>query len=359
MNTQEIADIIRESEQVIPIGNRTKLTLSADVLASATVLEMREHSGIVAYDPDEYTVTAKSGTTLAEVVDAVSQHGQYLPFDPLLVASGATLGGVVATNTSGSGRLRYGGVRDFILGVRFVDGLGNIAQGGGKVVKNASGFDLPKFMVGSLGRYGILTEITLKVFPSPAAYQTLQLNFSTLNAALEAIYSLANQPFELDALDFWQPDRTLPDTQCLIRIGGLTDILDERVTRLKTWLQDNTAVSTIDVKVDDAQIWSDLNALQWAADNDTIVKIPVPPRKLLELDQSGAIDKVHYYAAGNGALVTTQDLDALTTDLNRLQLNGLQLRGTNDQPILGNITWRPFAQRIKQALDPKNKFLGI
>ena len=92
------------------------------------------------------------------------------------VDAGATLGGTVAAGVSGPGRFRFGGVRDFILGVRFVDGQGRLLRMGGKVVKNCAGFDLPKFFVGSLGRFGVLAEVTFKVFPAPASRLTLKLD---------------------------------------------------------------------------------------------------------------------------------------------------------------------------------------
>src|SRR4029450_4463398 len=91
---------------------------------------------------------------------ALAARGQSLRCDPFLLDAGATLGGTVAAGLSGPGRFRYGGLRDFILGVRFVDGLGRLMHMGGKVVKNAAGFDLPKFLVGSLGRFGVLAELT-------------------------------------------------------------------------------------------------------------------------------------------------------------------------------------------------------
>src|SRR5436190_11409249 len=117
---------------------------------------MRHLSGMMEYDPAEFTFTALAGTPLAVVQKELAGNGQYLPFDPPLAAQGATLGGTVAAGLSGPGRLRYGGVRDFIVGVQWVDGSGTVIRGGGKVVKNAAGFDFPKLFTGSLGRLGIL-----------------------------------------------------------------------------------------------------------------------------------------------------------------------------------------------------------
>src|SRR6185503_15751320 len=137
-----------QGQRSLPRGGGTKDALSS-AGGETTRLDLGGCAGIVEYAPSEFTVTALAGTPIAEMVAALGERGQYLPFDPILVEAGATLGGTIAAGVSGSGRARYGGIRDFILGVRFLDGGGTLVRGGGKVVKNAAGFDLPKLMVGS------------------------------------------------------------------------------------------------------------------------------------------------------------------------------------------------------------------
>ena len=126
-----------------------------------------------------------AGTRVSEVVATLGEQGQYLPFDPLLADSGATIGGTVASNASGPGRFRFGGIRDFLLGVRFVDGRGNCIRGGGQVVKNAAGFDYPKLLVGSQGKLGLIYELTFKVFPRPESYATLISRFDRLGRCVK------------------------------------------------------------------------------------------------------------------------------------------------------------------------------
>src|SRR6266851_2564262 len=150
-NIDEVQKAVAESARVVVRGAGTKGGLCAPD-GDATVLDLSTLSGVLEYEPGEFTFTALAGTPVATVNRLLAEHGQYLPFDPPLVERGATLGGTVAAGLSGSGRYRFGGVRDFIIGVRFVDGQGQLVRGGGKVVKNAAGFDLPKLMVGSLGR---------------------------------------------------------------------------------------------------------------------------------------------------------------------------------------------------------------
>jgi glycolate oxidase FAD binding subunit len=110
-------------EQLVVRGGGTKPALST-AGDGAVVLATHRLAGIVEYAPGEFVFTARTGTWLQEIAAVLSKHGQYLPFDPPLAAAGATLGGTIAAGLSGSGRQRYGGVRDFLIGVRFVDGTG-------------------------------------------------------------------------------------------------------------------------------------------------------------------------------------------------------------------------------------------
>src|SRR5512143_1651914 len=163
---EELQSMVRGSPHVLPRGGGTKPALST-AHNGATVIDLAPLAGMLEYEPGEFVFTALAGTRLADVRAQLAEHGQYLPFDPLLVDRGATLGGTIAAGANGPGRYRYGGVRDFLLGVRFVDGAGEIVHAGGKVVKNSAGFDIPKLMVGSLGQLGALIEVSFKVFPQP------------------------------------------------------------------------------------------------------------------------------------------------------------------------------------------------
>ena len=168
----------------------------------AQLVDLSTLQGVVDYQPDEYTFTARAGTPVAEIAAMLAEKGQYLPFDPPLGDRGATLGGTVAAGLSGAGRFRYGGIRDFLIGIRFVDGQGQEIRGGGAVVKNAAGFDFPKLFVGSLGRLGILTELTFKVFPQPPAFATVTADFGTLSDLLAALDAVTRSAIDLHAVDF-------------------------------------------------------------------------------------------------------------------------------------------------------------
>ncbi|MCS6846700.1 MAG: FAD-binding protein, partial [Anaerolineae bacterium] len=225
---RELQEAIRSSTHVRPCGATTKLRAPSNGQA---VLDMRRLSGVIDYQPTEFVITAWAGTPVAEVQALLAEHGQYLPFDPLLVERGATLGGTVAANACGPERYRYGGVRDFIIGTRFIDGEGNLIRGGGKVVKNAAGFDYPKLMVGSLGRLGALVDMTFKVFPKPEAYATLRVDCASLDIALALLPKLTNCPYDLNAIDLVAGAAN--DVAIFVRVGGLAAGLPQRMDRVR------------------------------------------------------------------------------------------------------------------------------
>jgi glycolate oxidase FAD binding subunit len=139
------------------------------------VLDTRAYAGIVAYDPTELVITARCGTPLAELEAALRAQGQHLAFEPPHFGPGATVGGMVAAGLSGPRRACAGAVRDFVLGVRMLDGRGDDLHFGGQVMKNVAGYDVSRPMAGSLGTLGLILEVSLKVPPLPFAEATLKL----------------------------------------------------------------------------------------------------------------------------------------------------------------------------------------
>ncbi len=272
------------SAHVLPRGNGTKTALSA-APDGVTPLDLAGLSGVIEYQPGEFTFTALAGTRVTEIAAVLAEHGQYLPFDPLLAEAGATLGGTVAAGANGPGRYHYGGLRDFILGVRYVDGEGQIVYAGGKVVKNAAGFDIPKLMVGSLGQFGALVEMTFKVFPKPEAYATLRLDCASVVDGANAIIRLTGQPLDLDACDL---EATATGGTLWVRLAGLADALPARIERLRGVLVGGDAISGDQ----EAALWRDARELTWAPPGWTLVKAPVTPKKIAALE-SGLVRTHH------------------------------------------------------------------
>jgi glycolate oxidase FAD binding subunit len=282
-----------------------------------------------------------------------------MPFDPLLARRGATLGGTVAANTAGPGRYRYGGVRDFLLGVRFVDGEGNLIRGGGKVVKNSAGFDLPKLMVGSLGRLGVLVELTFKVFPEPAAYATLRAEYATVQTALTAMNRLAMSPLECYALDL-EASTEDASASLWIRLGGLADALPARLEKLQAFLGEGQILSGSE----ESDYWQQVRDLAWAPPDWTLVKLPLTPGRIPALtgQMRERQARCRYSVGGNLAWLAwppEAGPGALDELLAGQGLAGLALIGPPGRPYLGPYSGGPFANRIKQALDPAGRFLEV
>lgn len=348
----QIQEIVRQHTRLHVRGGGSKPALSTPP-ADTQLLDLSGLQGIVEYEPAEYTFTAQAGTPVAHVQAALAEQGQYIPFDPPLAQTGATLGGVVAAGTSGAGRVRYGGVRDFLIGIRFVDGSGELLRGGGKVVKNAAGFDYPKLFVGSLGRLGILTEVTCKVFPEPPAYATLAVDCADLPAALSLTRSLSRSKFDINGLDF-APSGT--GWRVWVRLGGLAAALDERMAALSQ----QTGHGEILTAEADAALWRQANAFDWLSPGAALVKIPITPGRVIRLEESLAgvlgIER-RYSVAGNLLwLGWPHSLAALDSLLASSGLSGLLLRGPAGQSWLGQKTHNHFLDRVKNALDPEGKF---
>jgi len=142
--------------------------------ATGEILSTAEHAGLIEYEPTELVVAVRSGTTLAELSERLDQHGQCLGSEPPDFG-GATVGGTLACNQSGPARPWLGSVRDHVLGLRLVNGRGEHLHFGGRVMKNVAGYDVSRLQAGAMGTLGLITEVTLRVFPLPEHQATAVL----------------------------------------------------------------------------------------------------------------------------------------------------------------------------------------
>ena len=171
------------------------------------VLDTRAYQGIVSYEPSELVVTARCGTPLAELEAALAEKGQCLAFEPPHFGAGATVGGMVAAGLSGPARATAGAVRDYVLGARFINGLGEHLTFGGQVMKNVAGYDVSRLMAGSWGTLGLITEVSLKVLPVAPAEATLMMAGLPQGPALDLLHRWGGQPLPLNA-SAWVRDTT-------------------------------------------------------------------------------------------------------------------------------------------------------
>lgn len=236
-----VADAAASREPLAIAGRGTKHALLRPVQAART-LSTRALTGITLYRPQELVLSARAGTPLAEIEAALTEHRQMLPAEPpdlsaLFAAdSSGTIGGMVATNLSGPRRITAGATRDNLLGIRAVNGGGEVFRSGGRVLKNVTGLDLCKLLAGSHGTLGVLTEVTLKVLPRPERAGTLVVPVADHAAGVAALSAGLGSPFGVSGAALlprgWAPAGLAGATACL-RIEDVAESVAYRLDRLR------------------------------------------------------------------------------------------------------------------------------
>jgi glycolate oxidase len=348
----EVRQAVASHPRLLPRGGGTKTALSSPYAPDVEILDLSGVAGVVEYDPSEFVLTALAGTRLADIERLLADQGQCLPFDPLLVEAGATLGGSVGAGLSGPGRYRRGGVRDFVLGARFVDGQANLVRSRGRVVKNVAGFDLPRLLTGSCGRLAALVEVSVKVFPRPEARGTLVLRRG-LADALAAVRDLTVSPFDIDALDLVPADDG--EAEVHVRIAGPAVILRARLERLRAHLGGG------ELRDGDDDAWADVTELSLVPDGWSLTWVPVTPPDIpvLEADLAGSGALRRYGAGSQVAWIATREPDALAAILGSRGMAGLRVLGAPAaDPAVGRDVLGELGRRVQAALDPAGRFRG-
>jgi len=210
--------------------------------ATGQVVSVAGLEGITLYEPGALTLVAKPGTPVAEIEKTLSAENQRLAFEPmdhrgLLGTTGTpTIGGVMAGNISGPRRISVGAARDFLLGVRFVDGRGAVVKNGGRVMKNVTGYDLVKLLAGSFGTLGVLSEVSMKVLPRPETQATLVLHGLEDAAAVAAMAGALGSPFEVTGAAHDPATR-----ETALRIEGFEASVAYRLGQLQSLLSKTSA----------------------------------------------------------------------------------------------------------------------
>ena len=344
---EELKEHIVSSDTVGAVGGGSKPSLSCEASVCT-----RKLTGIVDYRADEFTLTALSGTPIAELDAALAEQDQYLPFDPPLAAQGATLGGTVASGIAGPGRWRYGGIRDFIISAKIMNGVGEIITGGAKVVKNAAGFDLPKLIVGGRGRLGVLTELTFKVFPRPKSTITLALECAERSDVVDALCGIASGPWDLLSLEM------APPRQLWVRLGGMPEAIESKLKRFIASLPRSMEVEQHD---NDEAVWDRVKAFQWCRDHPTLVKIAITPRQIHEFEeyfQQLGGSTARRYGCGGNVLYLACDSDIDFTHRCFVGKSIMPIMGDSSIGHSVNSQANPFYERLCSVFDPHEKFLA-
>ena len=210
---QQIAAAADQRTPLEPMGAGTKRGYGravAGAVPGVTALDVRELAGVLVYQPEELICVVRPGTPLAELEAVLAERRQMLAFEPPHWAPGATVGGVVACNLSGPRRFKAGAARDHLLGFQAVTGRGEVIRGGGRVVKNVTGYDLSKLVCGSFGTLMVLTEVCLKVLPRPEAERTVAVTGLVEAAALALLGDAARTQQEPTGLAYLPAGAQLP-----------------------------------------------------------------------------------------------------------------------------------------------------
>jgi glycolate oxidase FAD binding subunit len=231
----DLAEIIATTRGPLePLAGGSKRAIGRPI--EARVLDLTDLNGIVCYEPDELVLSARAATPLAEVERLLAGCGQRLAFEPppldalLGTRAAATLGGTLAANASGSRRFAAGAARDHFLGFRAVNGRGERFKAGGRVVKNVTGYDLPKLLAGSWGTLAVLTEVTVRVHAAPECEHTLVLPADDAERAAQIFTRVLALPCEVSGAAF-EPGRGVClrlegfETSVLARSERLLDVL--------------------------------------------------------------------------------------------------------------------------------------
>ncbi len=344
---QQVRDAVHQQRSLRIVGGDTKAHLGQPINADA-VLSTRDLRGIVNYQPTELMVSVAAGTPLAELEATLAESGQQLPFEPLRFGSDTqhdTIGGCVACGLSGPARPWQGAVRDALLGIRLINGHGELLRFGGEVMKNVAGFDATRLMCGAQGTLGVITELSIKVIPIAECTRTMSWS-SDFAQAQQAFHALSAKPWPLSGLA-WRAGRAYA------RFHGSV----QGVSAASAHLTQQHAGTE-----DDGAVWADLIWQRFAPEAPEVSATPHLPlwRVSLPVTAAPVVPAATLLAADWGGALRWCHAD---TDLHASAhaLGGhAQCHTPSDAlPSLvahGNEAYRTIERRLRDAFDPLGVF---
>jgi glycolate oxidase FAD binding subunit len=298
------------------VGRGTKRGFGRPVQA-AHALDLSGLAGIEIYEPEELVLTALPGTPMAEIEAALAARGQALAFEPADLgplyggpAGAGTLGGAIGCNLSGPRRIKAGAARDHVLGIEAVSGRGQAFRSGGRVVKNVTGYDLPKLLTGAFGTLAAMTRITIKVLPAAETARTLVVAVPDDRAGVAVLTRALTSPYEVSGAAHL-PAGILGDAgRALIRIDGFGPSVDSRVASLSALLGDAGPLSLLDAE-DSQESWRRIrDVTPFVGDDRAVWRVSVAPTAGPQV--AAAAGGAHYFDWGGGLvwIATAPDGDA-------------------------------------------------
>lgn len=315
---EAVGEIIRaasaDDTPVYPLGGKTALDFGLPAKEPGVGLSLAGLRRVIDYPARDMTVTVEAGITMAELARVLAAEGQRLPVDAPL-ADRATLGGLIATNHSGSLRYGHGTIRDYVIGIAAVDGRGHTFHGGGRVVKNVAGYDFCKLLVGSLGTLGVVTQVTLKVKPLAAASAIVACDVADWNVAERLLSSLVHSAttpamIELAVGPHWRHCQAAAASRgvarLLVGVEGTATEVDWMRTTLVEELRRESSAADVLADADAAAALDALVQFPAAPGAPLVVKAAVRPgavvefvQLVLDIDPAASI-QAH---AGNGIVI--------------------------------------------------------
>jgi len=311
-----VRDAYRDETAVYPIGGGTRLDYGLPATRPGIALVTERIDRVIDYPSRDMTITVEAGIRIETLTQTVAANGQWLPID-IPSSDRATLGGVLATNTSGPRRYAMGTLRDYVIGIRAVDGRGIAFRAGGRVVKNVAGYDFCKLLIGSLGTIGVLTQVTLKLRPRPAASRLVVCHVDSprhLESLLDAIVHSQTMPAAIEwiAGPHWQqPQLGLTaesETGSLVvGLEGSDEEVDWMIEQLAAEWKDQGMANSVALAADQtAAGWRALTEFPSVGGAPLVAKISTLPSRVprmvalvWELDPAASI-LAH---AGNGIVI--------------------------------------------------------
>jgi glycolate oxidase FAD binding subunit len=331
-----VSDAIERRAPLAIVGGGTKHFLGRETQGEP--LALGEHRGVIDYHPEELVLTARTGTRLSELETLLAGQGQMFAFEPPNFGAAATLGGTIAANLSGPRRAYAGAARDFVLGIRIVNGRGEILRFGGEVMKNVAGYDVSRLVTGAMGTLGVLLDVSLKVLPRPRETITLVQSLAS-RAAVENLCRWATAPLPVSA-------SCIEDKHLYVRLSGTASALAKARTVIGGEVLDDADTFWMEVREQQRPFFVGETPL-W--------RISVPPATSLDLPGEQVIE-------WGGALRWLKS-DAPTAMIRTATANHGGHAMLFRSPVRSPEPYHPLPQplmrlhkRIKAAMDPHGIF---